>query len=71
MALKKPKKNRKIRVTVEFGYAGISTVEEYYDLPEDWDSLPVKDQENILEDYGATELSNCGVGYGASVVEVY
>lgn len=63
---------RKIRVTVEFPFAGVSSIEEYYDLPEpeNWDSFSEEEKENILSEYGREELENSGVDYGASVVEV-
>jgi hypothetical protein len=73
MALKKPKpsqKVRKIRCTVEFPFAGVDPIEEYYDLPSHWDSMTEAEQDKELVDYAMEELSNSGVGCGASVVEV-
>jgi hypothetical protein len=61
---------KKIRVTVELPWATVSDIVEYYDLPDDWDTMTPKQRDTLLEDMGRTELENTGVGYGASVVDV-
>jgi hypothetical protein len=60
---------RKIRVTVELPWAGISNIEEYYDLPDDWDSMTAKERDEHLTMLAMTELENTGVGCGATVVD--
>lgn len=60
---------RKIHVTVEIPWSGIDNVDEYYDLPDGWDQMSTKEQDDILNDMGATELTNTGIGYGAEVVD--
>lgn len=60
---------RRIRVTVEFPFAGVSPIEEYYDLPDGWDAMTEKQQDAVLTDMAVTELQNTGVGSGASVVD--
>lgn len=61
---------KKIRVTVEFPFVGVSAIEEYYDLPGDWDSLTEKQRDDRLIEMAVEELNNSGVGSGATVVEV-
>lgn len=61
---------RKIRVTVDLPWPGISDVEEYYDLPDGWDAMSAKERDAVLVDMAVTELENTGVGSGASVVDV-
>jgi hypothetical protein len=61
---------RKIRVIVDFPWAGVPNIEEDYDLPEGWDEMTEKQQDALLIQYAVEELSNSGVGSGASVVEV-
>jgi hypothetical protein len=61
---------KKIRVTVEFPFAGVTDIEEYYDLPDGWDEMSEKEQDAHLTDLAVAELENSGVGSGASVVEV-
>jgi hypothetical protein len=61
---------KKIRVYVDIPWAGVDNIEEDYELPEGWDQLTPEEQNRALESYGAQELDNTGIGYGAEVVEV-
>ena len=61
--------SRKIRVTVEFPFAGVSGIKEYYDLPDGWDEMPEKKQDRYLRTLAAEEISTAGVGSGATVVD--
>jgi hypothetical protein len=45
-----------------------SDVEDYMDLPDDWDELSEEEQQAILDDAAQTHLQNC-VDYGAYVDE--
>lgn len=60
---------RKIRVNVEIPWPGIADVEEYYDLPDNWDEMSAKEQDEHLVMLATEELANTGVGSGATVVD--
>lgn len=60
---------KRIRVTVDFPWAGIPSVEEYYDVPDDWDDWSPERRDEYLTEAAMEELWNTGVGCGATVVD--
>lgn len=61
---------KQIRVVVDLPWPGLDNVEEYYDLPGDWNEMTQHRQQMLLEEMGAELLANIGIGYAASVVDV-
>lgn len=59
---------RRIRVSCEVDFAGCEIEDEYYDLPENWDELSAKEQDDHLSDLAMNELSMHATS-GASVVD--
>jgi hypothetical protein len=54
----------------EQALAAVSDIKEYYDLPDNWDSLNEKQHGALLIEMAVEELNNSGVGSGASVVDM-
>ena len=60
--------SRQIRVSVELNIGGHRIPPAYYDLPENWDEMSAKEQDELLASYAEEELA-AHASSGASVVD--